>query len=268
MFRLAMVQGRLSSEVAGKYQYFPIHNWKQEFTIAKKMGFDSIEWIVSDFSNPIFNPDCQNEIIEIVNSSNIEISSISLDLLMPKTLNLFSTEEFEWIFSSINKISKEVKLSRVSIPIEETSGIRDAITLEKVIYKLEEIVELNLFNDYLIAIETDMSPLVIEKFLVNKKFVNFGILLDTGNCAAYGYKLEDYFTKLKDKIFSIHIKDRLAGLGPSVPLGQGAAEFKYLKTNIKSLHNLKDITLQTFKTNKTYERDLILAKQFVKKNIL
>jgi len=66
MVRLAMVQGRLSSEVAGKFQYFPIHNWRSEFFKAKELGFDSIEWIISDFSNPIFDDISQNEIIKLV----------------------------------------------------------------------------------------------------------------------------------------------------------------------------------------------------------
>ena len=51
----SFVQGRFSTESAGKFQYFPISNWQSEFQIAKKLNFDCIEWIVSDFSNPIFN---------------------------------------------------------------------------------------------------------------------------------------------------------------------------------------------------------------------
>ena len=85
MVRLAMVQGRLSSEVAGKFQYFPIHNWRSEFFKAKELGFDSLEWIISDFSNPLFDDISQNEIIKLVAESGLEISSISLDLLMHKT---------------------------------------------------------------------------------------------------------------------------------------------------------------------------------------
>ena len=52
----SFIQGRFSSEVAGKYQHFPIHNWENEFRSAKKLKFDSVEWIITDFSNPIFNP--------------------------------------------------------------------------------------------------------------------------------------------------------------------------------------------------------------------
>ena len=45
MTKLSFVQGRLSSEVAGRYQYFPIHNWKSEFHKAQELGFDGIEWM-------------------------------------------------------------------------------------------------------------------------------------------------------------------------------------------------------------------------------
>ena len=107
MIKLSVVQGRLSSEVAGKYQHFPIHNWRNEFYEAKKLGFDGIEWIVSDFSNPIFDPIIQEEIISLVNDSGVQITSISLDLLMPKTLDRFSWNEFYWIFDNINLIANK-----------------------------------------------------------------------------------------------------------------------------------------------------------------
>ena len=268
MVRLAMVQGRLSSEMAGKFQYFPIHNWRSEFHKAKELGFDGIEWIISDFSNPIFDAVSQKKIIKLVEESGLEISSISLDLLMPKTLDLFSTQEIGWIFENINKISKRVKLSRVSIPIEETCGIRDPQTFNKVQNKLKEILSLNYFEGYSIAIETDMTPSAIRHFLMNKSLQNVGVLLDIGNAAAYGYRLEDYIAQVGEKVISLHIKDRLSGIGPSVPLGEGSAEFDYLARNISAFINLKDITMQTFKTNENFLEDLIHAKKFIDNKIL
>ena len=268
MVRLAMVQGRLSSEVAGKFQYFPIHNWRSEFFKAKELGFDSLEWIISDFSNPLFDDISQNEIIKLVAESGLEISSISLDLLMHKTLNLFSDKEIGWIFENINKIAKKVKLSRVSIPIEETCGVRDAQAFKKVQEKLGKILSLNSFNEYSIAIETDMTPNAVSHFLSHEKLQKVGVLLDIGNAAAYGYKLDDYFSQISEKIFSLHIKDRLNGIGPTVPLGRGSAEFNYLAMNINNLINLKDITLQTFKTNENYLTDTRQAKKFIDDNLI
>jgi len=268
MVKVSFVQGRLSTQVAGKYQYFPIHNWRNEFVKGKEIGFNNLEWIVSDFSNPIFDPIQQKEIINLCLKNRMNISSISLDLLMTQTLDNFKKDELNWIFRSINKISRKVNLTRVSIPIEETSGIRDPITFSKVQNKLIDILNINKNSNFLLAIESDMAPLSLKKLLSNNYLQKIGILLDVGNAAAYGYKLEDFFEILSNKIYSIHIKDRNIGVGPSVKLGSGDAEFEYLSKNIHKLKNLNDIVLQTFKTNKYYLDNIIHAKKFVIKKIL
>ena len=59
----------------------------------------------------------------------------------------------------------------------------------------------------------------------------------------------------------------MKGIGNSVPLGQGSAEIKCLESNIFKLKNLKDIVLQTYKTNKNFISDIKKAKKYVIKNI-
>ena len=61
MVKVAIVQGRLSSQVGDRYQFFPIHAWRDEFEKAAELGFDGIEWIVSDFTNPILDRTCIEE---------------------------------------------------------------------------------------------------------------------------------------------------------------------------------------------------------------
>jgi len=269
MPKLSFVQGRLSSEVAGRYQYFPIHNWENEFYKAKELGFDGIEWIISDLSNPIFNPRARNEIINIVMTTGIDITSINLDLLMYKTLEKYSWEEICWIFDSINLIADKVNLIRVTVPVEESCGVKDAVTAFQVTKQLQKILDYNMNCEYLIAIETDLSPIGAQAFLSQKELNKLFLLVDIGNIAAYGYKLEDYFLEaLIPKICSLHIKDRAVGIGPTGPLGSGSAEFSYLKDNIFRLEFLKDIVLQTYKTSDNYVHDLIQAKGFVDLNIL
>ena len=90
-----------------------------------------------------------------------------------------------------------------------------------------------------------------------------GVLLDVGNAAAYGYRLKDYIDVLGEEIYSLHIKDRLTGLGGSVPLGKGSAEFNYLFSNLHKLKNLRDIVFQTYKSEKSYISDLRKAKNFI-----
>ena len=47
--------GRFSKKIGGQFQYFPIESWQDEIKMGKKYGFDGVEWIISDYSNPIFN---------------------------------------------------------------------------------------------------------------------------------------------------------------------------------------------------------------------
>ena len=257
------MQGRLSPEVAGRYQYFPINNWREEFFAAKKLGFGGIEWIVSDLSNPIFDPTLRKELLELIKCTEVKITSINLDLFMSKTLNNFSWSEVKWIFDGINLIASDLSLKRVSIPIEEISGVKDPKTANKVKEALKQIITYNSKAVYSLAVETDMSAIAAKNFLNLPNFWNLGIVLDVGNIAAYGYTIREYFEIMPEKIYSIHIKDRLPGIGPSVALGKGAGEFHYLRTELDRLKNLKDITLQTFRSKENYLQDAENAKKFV-----
>ncbi len=53
--KYSFVMGRLSQKIGDKYQHFPIDNFQDEIISAKKFNFDGVEWIISDYSNPIFN---------------------------------------------------------------------------------------------------------------------------------------------------------------------------------------------------------------------
>ncbi len=267
MVKFSAVQGRFSSMVADKYQHFPIHNWRNEFNLARSMGFDGIEWIVSDFSNPIFDPQTRLEIIKICRKTGIEITSISLDVLMQKTLNRFSDEEIHWLFHHISLIAADVGLQRVSIPIEETSGIKDEKTMLQVKTKLQMINFNYRCKPFSLAIETDLKPSAIGDLLREKTLEELGVLVDIGNAAANGFRLQEYFKILSKKIYSLHIKDRMNKGGISVPLGDGFAEFNFLTKNIEKLTNLKDIVIQAYRSKENYESDLQNAKKFLQ-NIL
>ena len=125
-FFYSFVQGRFSSEVAGKFQHFPIHNWENEFNIAKKLNFDSIEWIITDFSNPIFNQSFSKIIKNVLKKNKMKISSISMDISMDNALHKLSLKETRWLSEYLLKAIKYFDIKRVSIPIEERSRFNNA----------------------------------------------------------------------------------------------------------------------------------------------
>jgi hypothetical protein len=51
-----IMQGRLSPPEDGRFQSFPRHSWRQEFTRAREVGLSYIEWIYDEYGatvNPI-----------------------------------------------------------------------------------------------------------------------------------------------------------------------------------------------------------------------
>ena len=86
------MQGRLSPLIDNKIQAFPHNNWKNEFQIAQKLGFDLIEWVVDDKNNPIFDNECINTILELSEKYEIKINSLCADYFMNNLL-FKNTEE-------------------------------------------------------------------------------------------------------------------------------------------------------------------------------
>jgi len=250
------VQGRFSSEVAGKFQHFPIHNWEYEFRIARKLNFESVEWIITDFSNPIFNNLFSKIIKKTLSTNKIKISSISLDLIMDNPLHKLTKKEIIWLTEKLKKAINYFKIRRISIPIEERCRFNN---------KLEKILALkNLYLIYSklklkckICIETDMSPNSLINILRMKKFNKLGILLDLGNTRAHGFLIEDYYKLFKDKIYSVHIKYREKSYGKTKVLEKKVfSELLFLAKNLSDFRNLEDISFQTYKSNDNFLNDM------------
>ena len=140
MICLSFVQGRLSKKIGSKFQYFPINNWQNEMPIAKKIGFKHIEWIISDYNNPIFNKIFQNQILQVLKENKISISSIGLDFLMREPLFKIHNDDLDWILINLKNILKRFKAKRVNIPIEENSRLSNHFDYKIVKKRLHKII--------------------------------------------------------------------------------------------------------------------------------
>jgi hypothetical protein len=255
-FLIAFMQGRFSVPVGSNFQYFPIHEWEKEFNQAKKIGFSNIEWIISDYSNPIFNKEFQKIIEAALKKNKFNITSISLDLLMNNPLKRMTLKNARWLGQFILIAVKKFKIQRVSFPIEEDSRFNNqkekiaTISRLKIFYKiLEKYCNL--------CIETDISPAALDDFLKNKKLPKLGILIDLGNTKAHGFAIKDYFEKYSNKIYSAHLKFRDKNFGISKPIPKkNYYELEYFIKNIHLLKNFKDLTFQTFKSPKKFIADI------------
>ena len=151
------VIGRFSKKIGDKYQYFPIDNWQKDIALAKKFGFDGVEWIISDYSNPIFNSVFLKYIKKEIKKKNIKISSLALDLIMDEPLHEINQHNLNWLIRKIKLIQTEVVINRINIPIEEKARFTNENEMRVVIKRLSHILK-SLGKNSKISIETDINP--------------------------------------------------------------------------------------------------------------
>ena len=262
-YRLSFVQGRISAQIGSFFQYFPIDNWHNELVEAKKINLKNIEWVVSDLSNPIFSPIFSKMINQVLKKNNVEITSISLDYLMNRPLFNESIADLNWIIKKLNSYKNKNNKIRLNIPIEETSKIYNFSQVSKLVSKLSYIKK-KISSKYILSLETDMSPQNLKVLLNKKQTKGIGVNIDLGNIEANGYDIKEYFSKLKRLIYGIHVKTRGPLFSKSKMLKQNEI-FSFTFKNLNSLKNLHDITLQSFKDNKNYKKQIIQNFNFIKK---
>ena len=252
------VIGRFSPEVGSKYQYFPINNWEKDLITGKKFKFDGTEWIISDFSNPIFNEKFRKNIKEQLKKNNLKICSITLDLIMDNPLHEIDVKDVDWLAKQLKIIIKYFSVKRVTIPIEERSRFNNYIEKKIALNRLKQFYDL-ISSKTNLCIETDISPFSLKKLFDLKSFKKLGILLDIGNTKAHGFFVEDYVKLFPGKIYGIHIKYRPDFFSKTGIINKNFKELKTLINNIHKLKNCQDITFQTYKSRNNFLKDMQLS---------
>ena len=112
---IGIMQGRLCSKPDQPLQSFPWNDWRSEFSRAKAIGFDQIEWLVdgeNDDKNPITSKIGRKEILKLSKKNNISIDSLCIhslingNLLLKKGVDYISAmDTFINILSWANKIN-------------------------------------------------------------------------------------------------------------------------------------------------------------------
>ncbi len=251
----SFVMGRFSKKVGDHFQYFPIETWQHELKTGHKFGFDGVEWIISDYSNPIFNSKSIFDIKKKLKFYKMKISSVALDFIMRDPLYSIKLNNLKWVIKKMLYLQKKINIPRITIPIEETCRYKDKSQKKKTLDNLYFLLS-QLSNKSNISIETDLRFEEVSKILSNKKFSKLGLLIDIGNIRASGKDLEKFLIYFKDKIFGIHIKYREKNNGKNKNLPKTFKELSILKKNLNSLKNIQDITFQTFRSNNNFLSDM------------
>ena len=226
------MQGRLSGQVSQKIQEFPWETWEKEFNLARNLNLDLIEWTV-DFenlkANPIFTPSGRHRLQELSDQHNIRILSMTLDNFVTAPIHKINSvtgesskpDDFQWVIEQVIGTSVETLV----LPIVVESGEENSYSLEKLIQILGGFQPFLKKNRKRVALECELNLKEIEMVADGfRECSQIGFNFDIGNSAAIGNNPTSEIDLFGEKLFNVHIKDRMLG-GKTVPIGDGCADF-------------------------------------------
>ena len=224
------MQGRLMPKYQGKYQAHPVDYWQEEFTIAKRLDLDCIEFILDYYKsekNPLLNSDGLKEIRNIVQVSGVKVLSICADYFMQAPIhsdNFAIVDKSLAILDNLIKNASLINASDIVVPCVDQSSLKSRKDIDNFVNNIKSIVKTAESVGINICLETDLEPKVFANMLDAIGSKNVTVNYDIGNSAALGYDPIEEFKAYGHKITDLHIKDRLLGV-ISVPLGTGNVNF-------------------------------------------
>lgn len=255
--RIGVMQGRLSPMRENRIQSFPWDNWRNEFSDLEIMSVSLLEWTLDSENihlNPLLIESGVNEINELKEIFGIRIESVTCDFFMenPPWANTENSNFLIEILNRILEIGIKAGVRKLVIPLVDNSRIDTFDEFESV---LTTITSTNyLAKDVRFLFETDMAPRTFMKLLNSTDATYFGVNLDIGNSASYGWLPDEEVEVFGARIGNVHVKDRLFG-GSTVPLGEGCANFRAYLQSLSNVGYEGAFILQTARSTTNQHHD-------------
>lgn len=269
--KIGIIQGRLSPRPYPDIQRFPAASWQKEFTYAKEIGYDFIEWIFEDnhFSeNPLWSSKGRAEIRRYIQTTGITVESVCADFFLENPFfrrKKYSFDELVELLKTLIINTSEIEAKVILLPVLEKAEIRSSEESDVLIEALQNCVDILEKHNIRIGLETELKAEEYYKLATRIQSKNIGVYYDAGNCAFRGYDMKKDMEILMSQLVQVHVKDRVIG-GGSVFLGTGDTNFRegipYIqkhgyKGNYVLQTYFEDSYLETAAKNLEYMRGLL-----------
>lgn len=277
MISLGIMQGRLTPSKDRGIQFFPFQEWKEEFYLAKEIDIDEIEWIFDYYAyqkNPLWTKEGRSEIKKLIKETGIKVNSICWDYFMRRPFYKMQKDERELIlqeniqfFRATLEAMKDIGAKLVEIPMVDNSSVRNDEEKKHAIKFIFSLCDMAKEYDIIVGLETDFPPEKFREFLDEIGRENLVANYDSGNSSGLGYDHEKEIMSLSEKIYNVHIKDRIKD-GGTVELGTGSANFEQVFSSLKKVGYQNSYILQAARGKEGEEKETIIKQiSFVKKYI-
>lgn len=253
---IGICQGRLTSSPENQLQWFPGNKWKDEFKIAKELGYNYIEILAErthNKDNPIWNKEEREKITRISNKYTIEMYSACLDYIIENSIfdgKKLSEKVIEYTKKFID-YCKAINIKIIVFPMMEESIItKNNIELVK---KFINVISRKCRSlDIVMSIESNESTTIINEVLKGYKKSEVGCVYDTGNRVLRTKCMSEEINTLSNHINHIHLKDKDKD-NNNVVIGTGLVNFIDVFKTLKLINYNKRLTFETNRGNHVKE---------------
>jgi hexulose-6-phosphate isomerase len=257
---IGFIQGRLSPSTNDRIQQFPWDTWQNEFSIASKNDINLIEWTIDTFKfylNPLINLNQWEEINTIARKNNILIPSVTCDYFMENPpwksdINLIKKGIIA-IFQGMKNISAKILV----VPLVDNSSLLDSSNADTVKNLFINLIPEMIQNNIQIAFECDLNPEELLHFISEFDKNYFGVNYDIGNSASLGFDPNKEFEAYGSRITNVHVKDRKIN-GPTIPLGEGDADFLRIFGLLHEVNYQGNLILQTARSKEGKDAEVLV----------
>lgn len=243
MYAVGIMQGRLSPR-RERVQSFPADAWKLEFERARALGFEAIEWLVTNergTENPIWHDAGIEEIGALAVMHRLTVPSVCADYLIAQPLaSQSSCNQLEELIGRAARVGAGVVL----IPLLDAASVRSDTQKAALLARLKGPLATAATHGVSLALESDLPIEEVCALAATADQPALGIYYDTGNAAALGYDIVKEIVSAGPYLRGVHIKDRVRG-GPNVPLGEGDVDFGPFLSALASTNYAGPLILET-----------------------
>ncbi len=276
MISCGIMQGRLTPSNGRGIQFFPFDKWEDEFKISADIGLQEIEFIF-DYANyadnPLWTENGIDSVRKLISGTGVAVNSLCFDYFMRRPFyktngtdrGAVRDENKAFLlrmFYALDKIGGRL----IEIPSVDDSSIRSEEEMNLYRSFLREVIaETDVkYPDIKIGLETDLKVDDFVSFIDSIGSKRVGANYDSGNSSGLGYDLYKEVTGLGNRIFNIHIKDRIYK-GTTVALGTGDADFDELFKGLSEIKYMGSFIIQAARGNDGEEINTItLQKDFIR----
>lgn len=281
MNRIGIMQGRLSPPVGGQIQAFPA-DWRAEFPAAQRASIDVIEWLYREPLDAVPNPlDATTTLAEIrtlERETGVRVRSICADYFVDHPLIVGERVLWERAARLVELLHRAATLTVVYVvlpfvgrvpgaddgaphPDPNGSRLRTVGDQDALMMLLSWLRPTLAALDLRLCFESDWPAKRLRTVLALQAHdPHVRVCYDTGDRAALGYDPASDLGILGASVGAVHVKDRQPQ-GPTVPLGQGAADFPAVARALQAIGYAGTLVLQTARSAPGQEVDLARAQR-------